>query len=345
MAADKTLRLSVLAPEERDEWTSFVRQSPYGSAYSLPAYVEALGAAVEGSARTIIARRGESIAGGITVLERSTPVGRVVAPRLLLYYNGFVLRDYDTRYPSQRAARHNEVVAALAEHLVSRRYSRLEIRSRSSLVDARPLLSGGWSASPSYTYIVPLDDLDQLWARVDQNLRRLVERARGLGFELVVGGEFDAFYELHVATGERKDAPVYLPRTVFRDFYETLAAQDLCTLYHAQDADGVVVASQLVLLGHPVTHTVSAAADAGRQNSGSNPFLRWSVFEHLATQGYCANDLTDASLGPVARFKSQLGGDLALSFVTKRPESAAYSAQRVALGGVRRLRSRLGGSS
>jgi len=339
VAADKELRVEALAPEEHEEWVSFVRSSAYGSAYSLPAYLEALAAAVGGTVRIVVARRGATIAGGIAALETTVPLGRVFAPRLLLYYNGFVVREYDTRYPSQRATRQNEVVAALADHLVAQGYARLEIRSRSPLDDVRPLLSSGWSASPSYTYVVPLDDLELLWSRVDQNLRRLVERARGLGLELVVDGDFDAFYDLHVATGERKDAPIYLPRTEFRQFYEQLNGHGLCTLYQARDADGTVVAGQLVLLGHPVTHTVSAAADAERQKSGSNPFLRWSVFEHLAAQGYAANDLTDASLGSVARFKSQLGGDLAMSFVARRPSTVAYSAQRAVLGGARRARS------
>jgi Acetyltransferase (GNAT) domain len=341
VAADKALRVSLLAAEEIDDWVAFVRASPSGGAYSLPAYLDALGAAVGGTRRIVVARRGASIAGGIAVLEWGVPLGRVVAPRLLLYYNGFVLRDYDTRYPSQRAARQNEVVAALAEYLVGQGYGRLELRSRSPLDDVRPLLSSGWTASPSYSYVVPIADLDLLWSRIEQNLRRLVERARGVGMTLVVDEDFDAFYDLHAATGDRKDAPVYLPRDAFRRFYETLAALGLCTLYHARDADGTVVASQLVLLGHPVTHTVSAAADPAGQSSGSNPFLRWSVFQDLAARGYEANDLTDASLGPVARFKSQLGGDLAVSFVARRPSTFTYSAQRVALGGARRARSLL----
>ena len=87
-----------------------------------------------------------------------------------------------------------------------------------------------------------------------------------------------------------------------------------------------------------MTHTVSAAADAERQKSGSNPFLRWSVFEHLAAQGYAANDLTDASLGSVARFKSQLGGDLAMSFVA-RGRAPSRTRPSGVLGGARRARS------
>ena len=345
MASDKRVEASDLEAGERAEWESFVRSSEFGSPYSLPDYLEVLADVVGGTARTIVARRGGTIAGGIGFLERSSPVASFVAPRLLLYYNGFVLRDYDTRYPSQRVARQTEVVTALAENLVARRYGRLEIRSRSPFTDVRPLTSAGWSAEPSYSYVVPILDLERLWSRIDQNLRRLVDRGRGLGLELVVDDDFGAFYDLHQSTGERKDAPVYLPRDAFSRYYERLAALGLCTLFHARAADGTVAASQLVLLGHPITHTVSAAADAAWQKNGANAFLRWSVFEYLAGKGFAANDLTDATPSPVARFKSQLGGDLALSFVTSRPTSLPYSAQRAAMAGARRARSVFRGAS
>jgi hypothetical protein len=338
VAADR-VQVSSLADDERDEWTRFVAQSPFGSPYSLPAYQEAAALALGDTTRTFVARRGETIVGGVSVLERDIPMGRFVVPGLLRYYNGFILRDYDTRYPSQRSARQNEVLARLGEALVARRYGSLVLRSRSSLEDVRPLLATGWAARPSYSYVVPLGDLDQLWGQVEQNLRRLVDRARELNLEFVVGGEFDAFYDLHAATGERKDAPVYLPRPAFRTFYETLAGDGLCELYHVRAPDGTIVASQLVLLGHAVTHTVSAAADASRQNTGCNPFLRWSVFEHLAAKGYASNDLTDATLGTVSRFKSQLGGDLVVSLVTSRSPSASYLAQRAVQSGVRHVRS------
>ena len=345
MARDKRLEVSDLEADERAEWESFVRESVFGSAYSLPDYLDVLADQVGGTARTIVARRGATIAGGIAFLERSAMLGSYVAPRLLLYYNGFVLRDYDTRYPSQRVVRQMEVAEALAENLVARGYGRLEIRSRSPFSDVRPLTSTGWHAEPSYSYVVPLGDLEHLWSTIDQNLRRLVDRARGLGLELVVDEDFGAFYDLHASTGERKGAPVYLPREAFSLYYERLAALGLCALFHARTPDGTVAASQLVLLGHPVTHTVSAAADAAWQKSGANAFLRWSVFEYLAGKGFVANDLTDATPGPVARFKSQLGGDLALSFVATRPNSLAYSAQGIVMAGARRARSVFGGAS
>lgn len=325
-------RVSVerLDPGDHDRFARLVGDAPSGSVYSLPAYLATLADAAGDRFSVLAALRGEELVGGIALYERRSPLGWFVAPRLLLYYNGFVLREYETRYPSDRATRHYETVAALADALAAQGHGRLEVASRSPVTDVRPLLAAGWSVRPSYTYVVPLHDLEGQWARVEQNLRRLVERGREQGLTVTIDEDFESFYRLHGETAERKGAPLYLPRDAFRRYYEELRAKGLCRLFHAHLPDGRVGASQLVLLGHPVTHTVSAAADADLQSTGANPFLRWSVFEHLAEAGYASNDLTDAMFPPVARFKAQLGGTLEHSFVASRPPSAAFRLQTAA---------------
>ncbi len=331
-------RLSVveLGPEHLDRWSQLVRGSPHGSAYShLPAYLEALCSAGGGKYVVLAAFRGEEIVGGVAAYERTSPLGTFVAPRLLLYYNGFVLREYATKYPSERAARQVDATAALAEALESRGYGRLELRSRSTFSDARALQERGWNVSPSYSYVVPLADLEAQWMRAEQNFRRLVDRARELGLTVSSNDDFDSFFRLHQATADRKGAPLYLEAEAFKRYYDGLRSHDLCRLYHARLKDGRVAASQLVLTGHPVTHTVSAAADPDLQQTGANAFLRWSALEDLASLGHLANDLTDATLGPVAHFKSQLGSSLESSLVASRPMSLGF---RVQLGAYRSLR-------
>ena len=74
-----------------------------------------------------------------------------------------------------------------------------------------------------------------------------------------------------------------------------------------------------------MTHTVCAAADTEYLRFGTTPFLRWSVFEELSRLGYRANDLTDAALNPVTRFKSQLGGQLVCNLVLRRPDRFIFA--------------------
>ena len=323
-----------LGAADHDRWAEAVRTALGGSPYSLPGYLDALCAATGGTFRIFAAIRGDEIVGGVAAYERSSPIGRFVAPRLLLYYNGIVLREYDTRYPSERTSRQLEAVDAIAAVLEQRGYGRLELRSRSPFTDVRALQARGWSAQPSYSYVVALGDLEAQWARVEQNLRRLVERARSQGIELDPDAGADGLYRLHHETHQRKGAPLYLPKEQFLAFVGALRDKGLGRVYAARLADGRVAAAQLVLLGHPVTHTVVAAADGDLQHTGANPFLRWSVFEQLAAEGAVANDLTDATLGPVARFKSQFGGRLETSYVTQRLSTT----QRLQLGAYRSFR-------
>ena len=324
------------------EWARFVASSPTGSAYSLPAYLDALSRAGGGRARVLAVKKGDELVGGVSVYERPTRLGTTVRPRLLLFYNGLVLREETSGYPSERSSRQLRVVAALAEELEGTGHRRVELRTRAPFADARPFLARGWDARPTYSYVVELEDLEAQWGRTAQNLRRLVRRCERDGFELSADGDFGTFHDLHVATHEQKGAPIYLPAGAFARFYEELQAQGLARLYHAVAPNGRVAASQLVLLGHHVTHTVSAAMHRDFASSGVTAFLRWKVFEHLAAEGYRGNDLTDATLNPVTHFKSQLGGRLETALVVSTATLRDRSAG-AAWGAARRARARIRG--
>ena len=319
MASELATRF--LVPEEYARWVALVEKSPDGSVYSLPEYLDTLCAVAGGQYGVLVAERGGKLQGGIALYERDSRMGTYVAPRRLLYYNGIALAPHETTYPSQRTSRQLQTLSALEHALAALPHARVRFKSRSTLGDARVFLSAHWSVQPTYTYVVDLDDLPTAWARVDKNQRRLVGRCVEQGVEMTMDDDFDPFYRLHEQTHERKGGPLYLPRDAFRLFVERLRERSMCRLYHARLPDGRVVASQLVLVSaHPVTHTVCCGADAEFLSLGASAFLRWKVFEDLAHAGYKANDLTDAELNPVTRFKSQLGGDLALCLEITRPD-------------------------
>jgi hypothetical protein len=248
---------------------------------------------------------------------------------LLLYYNGFVLKAHPSKYPSERTAREIETISILAEELHKAGYGRVELRNRGTLSDVRPALQLGWSASPSYTYVVAIAELDAAWSRVEQNLRRLVGRCEREGICFSDDDDFASFYRLHEQTHVRKGAALYLPKQNFERYFKRLKVQRLGALFQARTGEGQVISSQLVLLGqHPVCHTVSAAADAAYLKTGATAFLRWKAFEHLSKLGYTANDLTDAQLNPVTHFKSQFGGDLQMNLVLARRDRPGFVIER-----------------
>ena len=319
----------ILGESDYPEWNRLVAASAEGSIYSMPEYLETLCEAAGGKFRILAAGRGGDLLGGVGLYERTSGAGVYVSPRLLLYYNGIVLLPSESRYPSQRTARQNETLAALGDGLGRLGYGRIALRCASSLTDVRVLLARGWTARPQYSYVVPLTDLEALRGRMEQNLRRLVDRCAAQGVTVTEDDDFDAFFGLHAQIHERKGARLYLPESAFRRYFDRLHSRGLARLFHARLPGGQSISTQLVLTGpHPVSHTVSAGSDAAHLKLGATAFLRWNVFRRLAELGHTANDLTDADLSPVTHFKAQLGGDLRMSYWLEAPESALFRLER-----------------
>jgi hypothetical protein len=316
-----------------DAWRAVLARSPQGGVYGLPEYLAALCEATGARYRIIGVFLNDQLVCGAPLYERRERAGTVVTNRTLLYYNSIVLDLPPRKFHSDLTAQMQSVLAALERGLAGRGYAHVSLHNHASLTDLRPFLARGWDPSLSYTYVVSLADMAEQWERVDQNLKRLIRRCERDGVTYREDADFDALFRLHWQTHQRKGAPLYLPEAAFRRFFERVQACGLARLGHAV-FDDKVVASQLMLVGpHPVSHTVCAGADEDYLRLGASAFLRWHAFLALHRDGYAANDLTDASLNPVTRFKSQLGGDLTPTYSIARSDSLLFRLE----GGARHI--------
>ena len=317
-----------LAASDYPQWIGMNAASPGGSIYSDPRYLEVLCAATGDHFRVIAVRRAGELLGGIAVYEMRTSHGTRAGPRGLLYYHGPVLRRLETSYPSEQTAAHAKTMSALAGAMARRGYGAIVLKSPAAIADVRPFIDQGWSVRPSYTYVVPIADPPAQWLKVERNLRRLIKRCEERdGMVFSPDDDFEAFFALHGATLQRKQAAGYLPKAAFAAYFERLKQLGLAQIYHARLPDGRAVATQLVLLGpYTTSHTVCAGGDPAFHNTGAQAFLRWKAFEHLSRLGYHANDLTDAALNSVTHFKSQFGGTLEMPLVIEARPTLRYAA-------------------
>ena len=305
-----------LEPSEYDVWDRFVDTSPHGSIYSQSFFLNALCKAIGTQFRILGAYKGEELIGGMGLHYKPSRYGDMVHIRPFLYYNGLVVDEFKSNFPSITNSRQTEVIQAILNELESGRYASAQVASRAPLEDIRLFWKNHWTVWPRYTYVVPIADLSEQWQHVEQNLRRLISRCEREGMRLECSDDVDAFYSMNSATYIRKGVKPYLGREKFLELYQEIKAHDACQIYFALTADGQRAAGQLVLrTKHPVTHTWMAGSDPSFLQSGASAFLRWKAFEDLSKQGYQYNDLTDAMIEKVAKFKSQFGGRLEPSFV------------------------------
>jgi len=317
--------VTYLTEDDYNRWDEFVASSPDGSIYSTAKYLDVFCDVTSANFKILAVQKNEEIFGGVALYERRSRLGLFVSPRLFLYYNGLVLKEFESTYPSKRTGRQIEVMSLLEEHLSKTKYARLSLNNRSTIKDARPFKKQGWSVDINYTYVAPISDLKLLWDRTEQNLRRLINRCEKQDVQFTKDDDFESFFKLHLEIHKRKGVSLYLPQDQFKRYFEKLWSQGLCQLYFARLPGGQPIASQLVLLGsHPVSHTVCAGADADYLKMGANPFLRWKAFEDLSSRGFTGNDLTDAALNPVTHFKSQLGADLEICLHFKKSDTLPF---------------------
>ena len=328
-----------LHESDYDHWAQFVAQCRSGSIFALPVYLDILCQATGGSFEVTGVFQGNELVGGVALYFERQPLGLVATPRALLSYNGPVIRDYADSKPATRISRQAAILLVLRRYLNHVSCEELILTARHPISDIRPFIGGGWLVSPSYTYVVHIEDLPAAWARVDQNQRRLIERAENLGLVCTEDDDYDTFFRLHFAVHTRKKSRLYLPEAAYKQFLVRLRANNLCRLYHARLPDGQAAAAQLVLTGpHPVCHTVCAGSDANHLATGANPFLRWQVFTALAGLGYHANDLTGAPYPhETSRFKNQLGGTLVTNWRVSRTPTLAFRLRRKAYRLVRQI--------
>lgn len=323
------LSIHTIAESDYPLWNQFVSNSPSGSIYALPAYLEVLCRVTNARFSIVGVFKGSELVGGMPLYFSRFGPGWITSNRLLLNYHSPVMREYSTSNPFERTSRRLAILHALQSHLRSVDCFHLQLQIRHPIEDVRPFLSAVWEVRLNYSYVVDIADLQAAWGRVHQNLRRLVDRATKQGLTLTDDADFESFYRLHIDTHRRKGAPIYLKEAAFRRYILALQAQNLCRLYHARLPDGTSVAAQLVLTGtHPVTHTVCAGADPAHLALGSTPFLRWKAFESLSALGFTGNDLTDAALSDVTRFKGQLGGELVLNWIVTRTGNRLFRLYR-----------------
>ncbi|MCC6300144.1 MAG: GNAT family N-acetyltransferase [Anaerolineales bacterium] len=310
------VQVRYLTPSEYDLWDRFVDESPQGSIYSQSYFLEEFCKAKGGQFRILAVYKHDELLGGVGLYYRKSRYGDRIFLQAPLYYNGFILKRFDSKYPSINSSREAEVIRAILSELEGGTYASAELASRFTFDDPRLLLWRDWQIWPRYTYLVPIHDLKNQWDKVEQNLRRLVSRCEKEGMTLEPSDDADAFYSMNESTYRRKGAHPYLSRQQFLSLHRELSRRNACHIYFATTAAGKRAAGQVVLMSkHSVTHTWMAGSDPEFLRSGASAFLRWKAFEDLSRRGYEYNDLTDAMNEPVAKFKGQFGGDLRPSFV------------------------------
>jgi hypothetical protein len=130
-----------LEPSEYELWDRFVDTTRLGSIYNQSFFLHALCQAIGTQFRILAAFKNNEMVGGMGLHYNSSRYGDMIHIRPLLYYNGLVISDFDSKYPSITSSRQTEVINAILDELESGKYAFAEFSSTHPLDDLRPFLA------------------------------------------------------------------------------------------------------------------------------------------------------------------------------------------------------------
>lgn len=297
----------------RERYDELVAASPQGSVFATSWWLDAVAA---GRWRAHLLEEGGAAVAAWPTVVRRTRWGDVHEGAPLTPFLGPLFRPE----ASERARRANEV---------KRLEELLEAIGRAAHVEARcnpafdywtPLSWHGFTQTTRYTWRLPrLDDLEEIFGGVRENIRREIRKAQKRGVS-VEEGTLEAFEEIHRGTAAHQEIVGFeRGAEALRAIEAAAGARGARRILLARDGDGRVHAAGYFVRDERWVYYLIGGSDPGLRTSGAASLVLWKGIEYAAEQGL-GFDFEGSMIRGVERFfRAFAGVPVPYSVIRKTP--------------------------
>lgn len=291
-------------------WDALIKTAPAGSVFNSTAWLDVV-ARLFGREVKIwgVYRNGEIVAGTALVCFRVLSIMKMAGFLPLTPYNSLVVQPRTSEKEAKNSSYRLAVLDLLARAL-EKQGDVVSIVNHPTLTDIRPFIWRGWNCTIGYTYLVDISNPGALWNSTYNDFRTQVRKCRREGFIVESGTDAKTLYRLYRLTYEKQGRRVYVDETSFCALCEVLKMDNRLVTYVTRLNGEAVSAVGIVKDYRGVIYAWVAGAHPDYLQHGVTPLTWWTALEELSKEGYHCFDLFGAGIPSIARFKSQLGGEL-----------------------------------
>jgi len=298
-------------------YDELVARSPQGSVFSSSWWLDAV--AGDSWQPNLLEAGGEVVAAWPTVV-RTTRFGKLHVGAPLTPFLGPLFAPSEGGELRRRAndIKSIELLLGLLEPC-----AHVEARCHPAFDYWTPLSWHGFTQTTRYTWRLPeLGDLEAVFARLRENIRREVRKARKSGVT-VVPGSLEELEEVRDRTAERADRADVAAANLaaLRSIEAAAAPRGARTILVARGADGSLHAAGYFVHDARYTYYLVGGSHEELRTSGGPSLLMWHAIELAAEQGR-GFDFEGSMLRSVERFFRSFGGVPAPYSVVRRTSSA-----------------------
>lgn len=328
-----------LDESEYEAWDRFSQESEQGTFYTSTAWIRTIDRHF-GKVRIVGVFSGEEIVAGCIFIERKIWRHFLEGAHMpLTPYSGILLRKSGTSKLSRLESERKKVMTSLVNY-IDGLYSAVYIVNSPALSDIRDFIWSGWDSRVKYTYRICTDNLEQIWARFDNNLRRQIQKAQDHNIRIIEGDDFSHFYDLLESTYVRQDMEVPVTRDFLDDLNKDVIQAGKGVLFLSIEKNQQISAGAFIAWDDKRAYYTLGASDPEFLGSGAPSLLQWHIITFLHHRGL-PYDLVGANTPSIVRHKRGFNPTLVPYYEVYKINSLGWSLAKHGLMMGRQLKRRI----
>ena len=322
-----------LETTEYDNWDKFVASSPQGTLFHKSYWLRASGR----DFRIYGYFKGEELFAGLPLVCGNSRLGIKSAyhPHLTPYL-GVVFKKSEAKYVT-RISDEKEMGKAIAAK-IKEDFDSIHFNFPPFATDLQPFIWEGFSSSVRYTYLLELNDLEDVWKGMDAKRRNDITRAEKDGIYVEPSNDFEQTFALVEKTFERQDKDVFFKSEAFK-YNEVLSPKGQCNSFLARNKEGKVIAVVYIVWDENRSYYILGGYDPEESHHGASAIAMWEAIKFTKEElGLNQFDFEGSMIQPVEQFFRKFGGKLTPYYTVNWAKPYAKAVLYVGRLGITELR-------
>lgn len=302
-----------LEPSEYDAWDGFVARSPQGTLFHKSYWLQASGKKF----RIYGCFKGGELFAGLPIAFSVSTLGAKRASHpVLTPYLGVLFKESEAKYVT-RLSFEKELSRAIAAR-ISHDFDLINFNFTPFSTDLQPFIWEGFSSGVRYTYLLRLDDLEDVWKGMDAKRRNDITRAENDGIYAERNGDFEQIFALVEKTFNRQGKYTIFKSIAFK-YNEVLSEKKQCSSFLARSKEGKAIATVYIVWDEKRSYYLLGGYDPEESHHGASAIAIWEAINFTKEDlGLNEFDFEGSMIEPVERFFRGFGGRQTPYFTVSR---------------------------
>jgi lipid II:glycine glycyltransferase (peptidoglycan interpeptide bridge formation enzyme) len=290
-------------------WDSKVKESRQGTLFNTSTWAEILKDTFGISNRYFCVFKNKNLIGGCNLYYK-TKHGLKVATKIpIMNYNGLLFFNENDSKIQKESQFENEIIESIIKSIKTE-FKFCSLSLHPTISDIRMFSWNNWNVLPQYTYVIPLNDEEQVWKNFSSSLRRKISRAEEQKFRIVEEDNIDGLVKLHEESYTRRNIKPVIDNDTLKKYCLNVKKNNLMRIFSIYGEDNTMYSSRAILVWNKMVYDWIAGAGKDNLNSNATHLLVWNILQKLIREGYKSFDFMGANTPGIIDFKKSFGGEL-----------------------------------